>query len=187
MLISLNWLRDFVDLPRDIDARALAEKFTTTTAEVEGIKDVSAEASGLIAARVVSVEPVGENLFAVVLNDGKKNVNTVTHAKGLEPQCHVIYAPPGATVAGTSIQTKRIDSALESVGAIVSGQQLGITSIGERAIELPPSTVPGTAIDMSLFDDWIMEVDNKSITHRPDLWGHYGIAREVAEIGRAHV
>ena len=35
---------------------------------------------------------------------------------------------------------------------------------------------------MSLFDDWIIEVDNKSITHRPDLWGHYGIARELAAV-----
>ena len=38
MLISLNWLRDFVDIPLDIDPRALAEKFTTTTAEVEGVE-----------------------------------------------------------------------------------------------------------------------------------------------------
>src|SRR5579883_3553311 len=30
--------------------------------------------------------------------------------------------------------------------------------------------------------DWIIEVDNKSLTHRPDLWGHYGMAREVAAI-----
>src|SRR6185295_5762556 len=72
LLISLNWLRDFVDIPRDIDPRALAEKFTTTTAEVEGVEKVD--------------------------------------------------------------------------------------------------------------DDWIIEVDNKSITHRPDLWGHYGIAREIAAI-----
>jgi len=31
-----------------------------------------------------------------------------------------------------------------------------------------------------LFDDWVIEIDNKSITNRPDLWGHYGIAREIA-------
>jgi len=45
---------------------------------------------------------------------------------------------------------------------------------------LPTSMPIGSAIDMSLFDDWVIEVDNKSITHRPDLWGHYGIARELA-------
>jgi phenylalanyl-tRNA synthetase beta chain len=38
----------------------------------------------------------------------------------------------------------------------------------------------GVRIDAHIFDDWIIEVDNKSITHRPDLWGHYGIAREIA-------
>ncbi|HEX6545869.1 MAG TPA: phenylalanine--tRNA ligase subunit beta, partial [Bryobacteraceae bacterium] len=31
-------------------------------------------------------------------------------------------------------------------------------------------------------DDWVIEIDNKSLTHRPDLWGHYGMAREVAAI-----
>src|SRR5579864_9756941 len=31
-------------------------------------------------------------------------------------------------------------------------------------------------------DDFVIEIDNKSLTHRPDLWGHYGMAREVAAI-----
>lgn len=63
---------------------------------------------------------------------------------------------------------------------IVPGDALGLPTVGQRAVWLPPSTRPGTPIDMGLFDDWIIEVDNKSITHRPDLWGHYGIARELA-------
>ena len=65
---------------------------------------------------------------------------------------------------------------------IVPGDALSLPTVGQRAMWLPPSTKPGSPIDMSLFDDWIVEVDNKSITHRPDLWGHYGIARELAAI-----
>ena len=67
---------------------------------------------------------------------------------------------------------------------IVPGDALGLASVGQRAVWLPPNTEAGSAIDMRLFDDWIIEVDNKSITHRPDLWGHYGIARELAAMYR---
>ena len=63
-----------------------------------------------------------------------------------------------------------------------SGDALSLPTIGQRAVWLPPATKPGSPVDMGLFDDWIVEVDNKSISHRPDLWGHYGMAREVAAI-----
>jgi len=89
MLISVNWLRDFVDIPADLDAKALADRFTITTAEVEGVE-------------------------------------------------HLTQLPEG--------------------------------------VRLPP----GGALAPREREDWLIEVDNKSITHRPDLWGHYGIAREVA-------
>ncbi|MCP4589323.1 MAG: hypothetical protein GY842_01125, partial [bacterium] len=58
MLISLNWIRDFVDLPVDLDPHALAERFTMTCAEVEGVEHIAIGARGLIAARVDQVEPL---------------------------------------------------------------------------------------------------------------------------------
>ena len=58
MLISLNWIRDFVDLPEDVDVRALAEKFTRRTAEVETVEQLDVGARNLIAARVVSVKDI---------------------------------------------------------------------------------------------------------------------------------
>ena len=56
MLVSLNWIRDFVDLPTDLDPRALAEKFTVTTAEVEGIEQITCDAVGLVAAEILSTD-----------------------------------------------------------------------------------------------------------------------------------
>src|SRR5262249_54664729 len=88
MLISLNWLREFVDIPATLDPRGLAERFTIRTAEVEGVE-------------------------------------------------HVTRLPEGVRLAA---------------GAVPAAER----------------------------EDWVIEVDNKSITHRPDLWGHYGIAREIA-------
>ncbi|MCG3138248.1 MAG: Phenylalanine--tRNA ligase beta subunit [Phycisphaerae bacterium] len=85
MFVSLHWLRDFIDLPSDLDVHELAQRFTTTCAEVEEVRHL----------------------------------------------------------------------------------QPGDTTPAEMAC---------------VVEDWIIEIDNKSITHRPDLWGHYGIAREVAAL-----
>jgi phenylalanyl-tRNA synthetase beta chain len=195
VLISLNWIRDFVDLPRDIDPRELAERFTVSTAEVEGVEHVRCDARGLVAAEVRAIEPAGagREMFIATLNagsgatgggvTGSGDVTTVTQAKDLQPGMRVIYAPPGSSVDGHAVGTKPVrvgERTVESTGAILSGGQLAMPTIGERAIILPPSTQPGSAINAALLDDWIIEVDNKSITHRPDLWGHYGIAREIA-------
>lgn len=60
MLISLNWLKDFVDIPAALDRRELAQRFTITTAEVEGIEHHEPHFSGLIAAKIEKIEPVPE-------------------------------------------------------------------------------------------------------------------------------
>jgi len=183
VLISLNWLRDFVDIPKDVDPRSLGERFTTTTAEIEGIEHVQCSASGLIAAEVKSVQRrSGEGWqYAVRLNLGSGEVDTITIAEGLKPGDRVIFAPVGATLPGVGqVGEKTLAPGVTSQGMIVPGDALGLPTVGQRAMWLPPSVQPGTPIDMTLFDDWLVEIDNKSITNRPDLWGHYGVAREVA-------
>ncbi len=182
MLISLNWVRDFVDLPRDLDPEEVAEQFTVTTAEVEGITHVRCAASGLVAAEILAAEPVpdAENLTAIRVRAGSDEYDSVTQAKVLQVGDKVIYAPPGGTLPDIGEITRREVAGRPSAGMVVPGDALGMASVGQQAVWLPPTTEPGSPIDMSLFDDWIIEVDNKSITHRPDLWGHYGIAREFA-------
>jgi phenylalanyl-tRNA synthetase beta chain len=184
MYISLNWIRDFVDLPADIDPRELAERFTIVTAEVEGVEHITCDAKGLIAAQIVSVEPIPgtERMYAVRANLGSTQVDTVTIAEGLKPGDRVIYAPVGSTLPGVGKVSKRQAGGRTSEGMIAPGDALGLATVGQRAVWLPPSTVVGSAIDLAEFDDWVIEVDNKSITHRPDLWGHYGIARELAAV-----
>lgn len=184
MLISLNWIRDFVDLPVGFDPRELAERFTCTSAEVEGIEHITCSASGLIVAGVVGVQTIAGDklLYAVRVDLGDRQVDTVTIAENLKPDDRVIYAPPGSTLPGIGQVGQRQTAGRTSIGMIVPGDALSLPTVGQRALWLPPSTKPGSPIDMTLFDDWIIEVDNKSITHRPDLWGHYGIARELAAI-----
>ncbi len=184
MYISLNWIRDFIDLPADVDARELAERFTIVTAEVEGVEHITTGAKGLIAAKIVSVQAIAgsERTFAVRADLGGSQVDTVTIAEGLEAGDRVVFAPVGATLPEVGVVTKRQAAGRTSEGMIVPGDALGLPTVGQRALWLPPGTAPGSAIDLRELDDWVIEVDNKSITHRPDLWGHYGIARELAAV-----
>ncbi|MCK4657879.1 MAG: phenylalanine--tRNA ligase subunit beta [Phycisphaerae bacterium] len=183
MLISLNWIRDFVDLPSDLDPHDLADRFTMTCAEVEDVQRIETGAQGLIAARIVTVQalPDTHDLHQVVLDvGGGDGVETVTAAPGLKAGDLVIYAPAGAHVNAVGDISVAQVAGHASTGMILSGETLGIEMAVGQAIFLPPNTLPGEAIPTEPLDDWVIEVDNKSITHRPDLWGHYGIARELA-------
>src|SRR5258708_12604893 len=57
---------------------------------------------------------------------------------------------------------------------VASGLELGINRDHTGIVELEA--------EQSFAPDYVIEVDNKSLTHRPDLWGHHGMAREVAAI-----
>lgn len=180
MLISLNWLKDFVKLPTGTDPRELALRFTTTTAEVDGIEEHKANFSGLVAGRIESLDRAAAEgkLYKVTIAAGK-TYQSLTTAPGLSIGDLVAYAPPGATVGGHQVGTTD-SSGRPAEGMIVAWGSLGFTDIGANAVFLPPNTKPGSPIDPAPFNDWVIEIDNKSITHRPDCWGHYGIAREVA-------
>lgn len=180
MIISLNWLRDFVDIPASLNPQQLALKFTTTTAEVEGVVEHRSNFEGLLAARIDAVEPVeGETKLQRVQLTAERAYSTLSTAPDLSVGDVVIYGPPGARVAGQRL-TAKDPAGRESAGMIVAGQAIHLTQVGAGAVFLPPSTRPGAMIDSGPFNDWLIEIDNKSITHRPDLWGHYGIAREFA-------
>jgi phenylalanyl-tRNA synthetase beta chain len=187
MYVSLNWLRDFVDLPQDLDCHALAERFTMTTAEVEGVEQIKVDASGLVAAEIVEITPLPDSrsLSVGTVDIGGTRLATVTAAPDLHAGDNVIFAPPGATLPGLGRIGRTRVSGRESAGMIVAGEMIGLAQLTQKAVKLPPHTKPGEPIQAAgVLDDWIIEIDNKSITHRPDLWGHYGIARELAAMFR---
>ncbi len=190
MLVSLNWIRDFVDLPRDVSPPELAERFTLTCAEIEGLEPIRVDARGLIAARVLCHRELsgGRGLRQVVLETGGgKTIETVTTASLLPEGGCVVYAPPGASLAAFGVIREAKIEGHASVGMILPGEALGMAMAVQTAVFLPPYAEPGEELPPEAFDDWVIEVDNKSITHRPDLWGHYGIARELAAMYRCEL
>ncbi len=208
MLISVNWIRDFVDLPADLDARALAERFTRTTAEVDEVRSIEVAARGLIAAKIVRSAPVaggekapptrgdatfpvasglvpGGRTHLVTLDVGQgRTVETVSNAASLGVGCSVVFAPVGASVAAFGKIVEAKIAGRTSSGMILPGEAVGIEKAVQEAVSLSDEFQPGDELPSGLFDDVVIEIDNKSITNRPDLWGHYGIAREIAAILR---
>jgi phenylalanyl-tRNA synthetase beta chain len=162
---SYNWIREFV--PGLTEAAGPLERLITMkTAECEGIEAVGALLAEVVETRVKSVEPI----------PGSHNVKAVVDAGQLGTKMVVCGAPncrAGLLTAYVPLGTKVIDG-VESDGMLASGAELGINRDHAGILEL--GTLAGCAPDAAI------EIDNKSITHRPDLWGHHGMAREVAAI-----
>jgi phenylalanyl-tRNA synthetase beta chain len=162
---SYQWIRELVD-GLDVEAKALERLITTRTAECEGIEPAGELLAGASVARVESVEAIegSKAVKAVVQTElyGRKTV--VCGAPNCRPGIETVYAPIGI---------KRVQG-IESDGMLASAEELGISKDHAGIVELGGNRIPEP--------DAIIEIDNKSLTHRPDLWGHYGMAREVAAI-----
>jgi phenylalanyl-tRNA synthetase beta chain len=166
MKFSSNWIREFVD-GLDLPAAALERLITMKTAECEGVETVGALLAEAVPARVLSVEPIeGSHNVKAVVDAGRYGTKTVVcGAPNCRPGITTVYVPLGVKVV----------SGIESDGMLASGAELEISRDHSGIIELNE----GAELPAS---DSVIEIDNKSITHRPDLWGHHGMAREVAAI-----
>ena len=158
----------------------LQRLITMKTAECEGIEPVGGYFANVVAVRVLTVEPLPKGKNRVVTIDagaGQKQV--ICGAPNVRPGMLTAWAPPGTVFGEKTIRRATIEG-VDSEGMLLSAAELGINRDHSGLIELagiaPGQPLPG------LCADWIIEIDNKSLTHRPDLWGHYGMAREVAAI-----
>src|SRR6204780_4301884 len=165
MKFSYNWLRELVDGLTE-PPKELMRLITLKTAECEGLEETGAMLAKADEARIVTVEPLGKNVKAVVATADYGIKTVVCGAPNCRPGLKTVYVPLGK---------KTIDG-VESDGMLASGSELGLNRDHAGIVELKEK--------LTLKPDWVIEVDNKSLTHRPDLWGHYGMAREVAAILR---
>ena len=181
MLLSMNWIRDFVDLD-GLDIDALIHRFTLTTAEVEDIFHKGADTRGVVVGRILTClpHPDSQKLHLLTVDAGNGPVDCVCGAPNAREGLTVAFATAGGSVCGNEIREAKI-AGYPSRGMCCSAAELGISADASGLWELPDTLIPGTDIkEIYPIDDVIFEVDNKSLTNRPDLWGHYGIAREFA-------
>ena len=183
MFVSINWIKDYVDLD-GLDIKKLIESFTLATAEVEDIIEKGADVQNVVVGEILSVEnhPNSNKLHLLKVDAGEKVCNIVCGAPNVAVGQKVALALAGGRVCGGEIKIATV-AGYESEGMCCSEKELGISDDHSGIMELDPSLKNGTNIkDVFPIDDIIFEVDNKSLTNRPDLWGHYGIARELAAL-----
>ena len=187
MFLSMNWISDFVDLS-GLDKRALIHNFTLSTAEVEDCFSKGEDTSGVVVAKIVALEnhPNSKKLHLLKVDKGDEIVDIVCGAPNVRLGMLVALATNGGKVSGHPIAPATI-AGYTSYGMCCSEAELGLSDdnsgIWDIERDLPAGTALGTDIkDIFEIEDIIFEVDNKSLTNRPDLWGHYGIAREFATI-----
>lgn len=187
MFISMNWISDFVDL-EGLDKMELISKFSLSTAEVENdIFHKGEDLSGVVVAEIKFVEPHPESkklhLLKVDAGDGKLT-DVVCGAPNVRVGMKTAFAKVGARIGDITIAPRPL-AGFESCGMCCSEKEIGISDNHEGIMDIIDEVANGTDIkDLYDIDDIIFEVDNKSLTNRPDLWGHYGIAREFATIAK---
>ncbi|MCP5046144.1 MAG: phenylalanine--tRNA ligase subunit beta, partial [bacterium] len=184
MKISLNWIKDYVSLD-GINPKELALKLTMSTAEVEEVIYKGNDVESVVVGKVTNIEPhpSSDKLKIVQVDTGGQTIQTVCGA----PNVAKGILAPFAKIGGRILKVPRIEkttlSGVESRGILCSGAEIGVNNDSGQLLILDETLKPGTDLKKLYgIDDVIVEIDNKSLTHRPDLWGHYGIAREVAAI-----
>lgn len=191
MYISLDWISDFVDLS-DISPERIADRLTMATAEVEGFEVVHRSVRGLWVGEVVAAEKISvtredgseKTLTVATVDGGKRGVfQTVCGAPNCQVGVKAPFAPVGATIAEGVTITESTLAGKKSEGILCSAKEIGLSRWHEGLFLIPRGLENGTPMKELIPEtDVLIEVDNKSLTHRPDLWGHYGFARELAAI-----
>jgi phenylalanyl-tRNA synthetase beta chain len=185
MFVSMRWLARHVDL-EGITPEQLCDDLTLSTAEVEGLERFAPHLHDVVVGHVVTrdAHPDAEKLSLCAVDvGGDAPLSIVCGAPNVAAGQKVAVARIGTVLPGDFKIKKSKIRGVASEGMICSVRELELGEAHDGIWELPESASVGVSIAEALaIDDWIIEIDNKSLTHRPDLWGHRGIAREVAAI-----
>ena len=197
MKILRSWLADYVDIDDVSDAR-LEELLTTRVAEVENVNSDLFCLDKIIIAKIsqVSSHPNSEKLSLVRLDLNGQEIEVVCGDKSCKVGEIVPYASVGAYIFKSKNQEEPEKILIEerpvagviSKGLLLSEAELGLGPDNDNVLRLTESylgkkIVLGTELKQFFnTKDLVIEIDNKSLTHRPDLWGHLGFARELSAL-----
>jgi phenylalanyl-tRNA synthetase beta chain len=181
MKFSVNWLREFVELPPSIDA--LAELLTMSGVEIEGIQKRGADFDKVVVAQIMDPKPHpnADRLTVCVVDDGSGTKRQIVcGAKNYRVGDKVPLALPGAELTGgLKIRASKLRG-VESEGMLCSAKELGVAEDAAGLLILSPEAKIGTPIRDLFPLDTILDVE---ITpNRGDLLSHFGLAREIAAL-----
>ena len=197
MKVSLNWIKKYVDLPKDITNEQIMRDLTIRTVEVEDMVNTGDKFKDIVVGKIIEVNPhPNADLLKVCLVDiGEDEYKQIVcGGENLYPNELVVISKPGAMVywhgEGDLVEIKETKMrGVSSYGMICGATEVYLSELfppknEKEIVDLTGLDVkPGENISDALnLGDTILEIDNKSLSNRPDLWGHYGIARELSVI-----
>lgn len=186
MKISIDWIKDFVNIP-DISDKELSEKFTLATCEVEGLEKTGELLNAISIVEVLEKKkhPEADKLNLVTFRVGEDDIRQVVcGAPNVEVGIKVPYAPIGTSFPGGFTLVPKKIRGIVSEGMLCSEVELGVGSDDSGLMIFPEDAPIGVKVGefLNIKQNLLLDIDNKSITHRPDLWGHYGMAREFSAV-----
>jgi phenylalanyl-tRNA synthetase beta chain len=198
MKVSLNWIKQFTDV--DVSVDELVEMIGAQLGAVEEVVDLGKKYQGIVVVKVVSCEkhPNADKLSVCTIDDGgitpdvnrdeNGYVQVVCGAPNVRAGLIVAWLPPGSTVPSTIDKDPFVLEARElrgvvSNGMLASASELAISDDHSGIVELGEDVTPGSDFaETYQLNDYIIDIENKMFTHRPDCFGLLGVAREVAGI-----
>lgn len=198
MLISLNEIKKYVEIPSTVSNQELIELIGSRLVEIEEVIDLAPKYKGAYIVKVVKCDPIeGTHLNLCQIDAGAvtaefsdgETVQVVCGAPNVHSGMLAVWLTPGAIVPSTYGHEnfrlgKRKLQGYESNGMLAGADELDFDNEHKAIAEIDPKIArPGDSLaDIFALDDLILDVENKSLTHRPDCFGLIGFAREIAGI-----
>ena len=182
MRVSLNWLKEFVDIEMSVDD--LADLLTMSGLEVESKDPLGRFLDDVVAGKILSVRnhpTKDKTLFLCEVDAGQRVVQVVCGAPNTEVGMMAPLALPGTTLpGGIRVKESRIRGEM-SVGMLLAEDEMELTDDHTGLMVLPESMQPGDSVAQALsLGDWALEI---AITpNRGDCASVIGIAREIAAL-----
>ncbi|HSE61591.1 MAG TPA: hypothetical protein VLA88_04840, partial [Candidatus Saccharimonadales bacterium] len=169
----------------------LVTKIGRQLGAVEETLDLTGNYDGVVVADIVEVapHPNADKLNIYQAFDGQETVQVVSGDRQIQAGDKVAWIKPGATVPSTwgtdqplVLEARPMRGEISN-GMFGSGKELAINDDHERVLILDTDAPAGTPFSQVYgLDDAIIDIENKMFTHRPDLFGNLGVARELAGI-----
>ena len=192
MKISLNWLKQYVNIPETVSDEELIRLIGARLVEVEGVIDETHKYDKIFVVKVESCEKIPETHLSLcqINNGGEELMQVVCGAPNVHAGMLAAWIAPGAVVPASVhedapfVISKRKLRGYESSGMLAGADELDFGDDHSGIVEIDPTMAkPGDLLaDVFGLNDLILEIENKSLTHRPDTFGIVGFAREVAGI-----
>ena len=197
MKVSLNLIRKYIDLPKNITDEQIAYDMTLRTVEVDEVENVGAKFHDIVVGKILEIKkhPNADKLKICIVDIGENEpVQIVCGGSNLYENEYVIVSKPGAEVVwhgeGEPVKVSKAKMRGEiSCGMICAASEVYLSEFFPNEGETEIVDLKGfdckpgdNIVDLFEMNDTVLEIDNKSLSNRPDLWGHYGIARELSAI-----